>query len=268
MAGGYAEQSNPRKTGKVRGRLRVTSIVADMKASVEPGSIGMWDLPDPVIRGSRIYARGCDDVGGVAAVLSALDELARGRKAVEAYALLTRAEEVGWAGAIAACKSGIIPHRTRIIAVETSSEIPGVQMGNGPILRVGDSAAIFPNPLCAHTARVAKELAKRRGGFKWQRKLMDGGSTESLAYIEYGHESIGMCLALGNYHNMDRSRERIGAEYIDLNDFEALIEWFVALANDRRPSLDHDPALRRVIARQDRAWSGRLKKSRERIGGL
>ncbi|HOW71003.1 MAG TPA: M20/M25/M40 family metallo-hydrolase [Phycisphaerae bacterium] len=255
------------KTGVVRGRLRVLSALAEVKTPVEPGSIGMWDLPDPAVRGKRIFARGCDDVGGVAAVLCALEELARGRGPVEAYALLTRAEEVGWAGAIAACKSGIIPRRTRIIAVETSSEIPGVQMGNGPILRVGDSLAIFPNPLCAHTARVAKELAKRRGSFKWQRKLMDGGSTESLAYLEYGHESIGMCLALGNYHNMDRIRKRIGAEHIDLSDFEALVKWFVALAKDRRPSLDHDPAVRRVIAKQDRTWSAKLKRTRGRIGG-
>jgi len=114
---------------------------------------------------------------------------------------------------------------------------------------------------------VAKELAKRKGGFKWQRKLMDGGSTETLAYLEYGHESIGMCLALGNYHNMDRKRKRIGAEHIDLNDFEGLVHWFVALAKNRRPSLDHDPAIRDLIAKQDRTWSARLKKTRGRIGG-
>lgn len=255
------------RTAVVRGRLRVVSVAAEMTGVVEPGSIGMWDLPDPVVRDARVYARGCDDVAGVAAVLCALDELARARRPLEAYGLLTRAEEVGWAGAIAACRSGIIPPRTRIIAVETSSEIPGVRLGHGPILRVGDSAAVFPNPLCAHTARVAKELARHRGGFKWQRKLMDGGSTESLAYLEYGHESIGMCLALGNYHNMDRRRKRIGAECIELNDFEGLVRWFVALAKDRRPSLDHDPVLRSTIVKQDRTWSSRLRRTVGRMGG-
>jgi len=33
------------RTGVVRGRLRVLSIVADVKAPVEPGSIGMWTCP-------------------------------------------------------------------------------------------------------------------------------------------------------------------------------------------------------------------------------
>jgi endoglucanase len=97
----------------------------------------MWNLPAPVIRRDRITAPGCDDLAGVAAILCMLDELCRTRAAVRAYALFTRAEEVGFAGAIAAGRDRTLPISVPVISVETSKALAHAAIGDGPILRVG-----------------------------------------------------------------------------------------------------------------------------------
>lgn len=254
------------KIGKdVRGRRRVQSVVVAVARDVASGSVGMWDFPDPTIKGTRLYARGCDDVGGVAAIMAALDVLAARRTPVDVYATFTRAEEVGFAGAIAGAHNGLIPRNARIVAVETSSEIPGVTMGGGPILRVGDRDAIFTPSLTAFCHHVAEDLAKQDKTFKHQRKLMDAGTCESAAFCEFGYQATGLCVALGNYHNMDRTRRRVGPEYIDLSDWDALVKWFVALATSRREyQANVNPAFRKALDKLDRAYTPLLRKTAAR----
>lgn len=248
-----------------RRRRRVETAGIAVKKPVAPESIGMWDFPDPRIKGTRLYARGCDDVAGVAAVMAAIDILAAGRSAVDVYATFTRAEEVGFAGAIAGAQNGLLPRNTRIVAVETSSEIPGVQMGNGPILRVGDKDAIFTPALTAYCRHVAEDLADQDKGFKFQRKLMDGGTCESAAFCEYGYDATGLCIALGNYHNVDRQRNCIGPEYIDLNDWDGLVKWFVALGTSKRAyEADGNPVFRQALKQLDRTYTPLLLKTAER----
>lgn len=240
------------RVGEVRGRKRVKAAMIEVAGVVPVGAIGMWDLPGPVVRNGRIYARGCDDIAGVAAILDALDVLRRGRASVNTIALLTRAEEMGFAGALGACKAGTIPRDAHVVAVETSSEIPGVSMGNGPILRVGDVATIFSPGLTGFCGLVAKDLTKKDGSFRFQRKLMDGGTCESTVYYARGYDATGLCIALGNYHNMDTRRRRIAAEYIDLSDYAGLVKWFVALATTRRPYDSHHRVTSGMLAELER----------------
>jgi putative aminopeptidase FrvX len=254
------------KVGRdLRGRPRVQSVSVAVPRPVARGAIGMWDFPDPTIKGTRLYARGCDDVGGVAAIMAALDRLSAGRSPVDVYATFTRAEEVGFAGAIAGSHNGLIPRRARIVAVETSSEIPGVKMGDGPILRVGDRDAVFTPSLTAFCRMVADDLAGRDKTFKYQRKLMDAGTCESAAFCEFGYQATGLCVALGNYHNMDRARRRLGPEYIDLGDWNALVKWFAALATSRREyQANVNPAFRKALDKLDRAYTPLLRKTAAR----
>ncbi|GMU24619.1 MAG: hypothetical protein AMXMBFR13_46930 [Phycisphaerae bacterium] len=249
-----------------RGRRRVSSAMIEVDRPVAPGSIGMWDFPDPVIRGQRVHARACDDIAGLAAVLSAFDRLWDGRGAVDIYATFTRAEEVGFAGAIALSRNGLLPRGARIVAVEISSEIPGVNMGAGPILRVGDRTAIFTPGLTAFCRHVAEDLANQDRTFTFQRKLMDGGTCESAAFCEYGLEATGLCLALGNYHNMDVQRRRLAPEYIDLNDYEKLVQWFAALATSKRPyKSEGDPAFRETLDKLDAEYTPLLRETAGRV---
>jgi len=201
---------------------------------IAPGSVGMWDLPDAQVRGNLLRSRACDDVAGVAAILCALDHLCRTRAAGECWALFTRAEEVGFGGALAACAAGFVPRRCVVVAVECSRVIPGVTMGGGPVLRVGDKATIFTPGATAFCRSVAEDLGREDSSFTFQRKLMDGGTCESTVYCHYGYGATGICLPLLNYHNMDTDRRRLAPEIIDLRDFEGLVKWFIALARSGR----------------------------------
>ena len=209
---------------------RVECVEVTVPRLVSPNAPGMWDLPAPRRRGQRIEATACDDLAGAAAMLCALDRLCRSRATGQLTCLFTRAEEVGFIGAIAACRTRTLPRRTWIVAIECSSELAGVTLGDGPVLRVGDLARVFTPSLTAHCGVVADRLAERDPDFRYQRKLMDGGTCESAVYCEYGYAATGLCLALRNYHNMDRDRGQIAPESIHLDDFDRLVRWFVALA--------------------------------------
>jgi putative aminopeptidase FrvX len=218
-------------------------VTVKVRRPVPPGSIGMWDFPGCRIRGHTLFARACDDVAGVSAILCALDALCRTRARGDCIAFFTRAEEVGFGGALAAVADRVLPRRAIVVAVECSRAITGVTMGGGPVLRVGDKASIFTPAATAWCHVVAERLAAADRSFRFQRKLMDGGTCESTVYCHYGYEATGLCLPLGNYHNMDRERRRIAPEFIDLRDFENLVKWFVALATTRIPYTDTHPGL-------------------------
>jgi putative aminopeptidase FrvX len=229
------------------GTMRVGPVEIEAAKEVPAGSIGMWDLPEPAIRGSRIHARCCDDIAGAAAMLSCIKQMSKSKKTGEAYFLFTRAEEVGFVGAIAACEARTIPKKCFIVAMETSSERTFAKMGDGPILRAGDKATTFSSPVTAHCQRVAEALAKRSKNFKFQRKLMDGGTCESSAYCTLGYDATGICLALGNYHNVNLRRKTIGPEYIDLDDYDHVVKWFVALGQTKLRFEGHDDVLKKKL---------------------
>lgn len=250
-----------RTTGRGPQR-RVTTVGIIVPRPVPEGAIGMWDLPDATIRSRRVYARGCDDLAGVAGLLGCLTLLARRKVNTEAYFLFTRAEEVGFVGALAACRRRTIPQRCLVVAIETSSELVNARMGDGPILRVGDKATTYFSPATAHCQAVADELAQRDRTFAYQRKLMDGGTCESTAYCQYGYEATGICLALGNYHNMNTRTRRIGAEYIDLRDFANLVKWFFALTTTGQAYHGRNTALKNRLRNTERDYADLLHRTR------
>ncbi len=222
------------KTVKTGMRRVVKSALLDVGAAVPSGCPGMWDFPDPAIRNGRIHTRAADDLAGVGAMLACAHALDAAKANGEAYFLFTRAEEVGFVGAMAACKLKTIPKRCVVVAIETSSELKNARMGDGPILRVGDKASTFTSAATAFAGAVASDLAAKKRRFAYQRRLMDGGTCESTAYCALGYEATGICLALGNYHNMNKRTGKLGPEYIDLDDFANLVDWFIALATTKR----------------------------------
>lgn len=241
-------------TRMIDGLERVHTADIEVSEPIAPGTPAMWDFPEPVVKGSRILARACDDLAGAAAMLCAIDELSRSSKSCDAYFLFTRAEEVGFVGAIAAAKARTIPRKCFVVAMETSSERPFAKIGDGPILRVGDKASTFTHAATAYCHQVAKGLAAANPAFKFQRKLMDGGTCESSAYCTLGYEATGLCVALGNYHNIDAVRRKLGPEYVDLGDLAGVVQWFVALARSTRPYTGRDAALDDQMRRLESRW--------------
>lgn len=244
---------------------RVETVRVSVSGAVSKDAVGMWDLPEPRITGHRVTARGCDDIAGCAAMLASLDRLIAGRKVGEAWFLFTRAEEVGFVGAIAACKNGLLPKRCAVVAVECSSQRVNARLGDGPILRVGDLASTFSPDLTHHCKAIAADLAKKTPAFTYQRKLMDGGTCESTVFCEYGYEATGLCIALGNYHNRDTAREKIAPEFVDLHDWTKMVRWFNALI-DRADEFRGKPTgLRKRLEDIHRRHRVLLRRSAARI---
>jgi endoglucanase len=206
---------------------------------VAPGAFGMWDLPaftrapgDPDLLVGRV----ADDLAGVTAILAVFDAADRidPRRRTDVRALLTRGEEEGFVGALAAMHGRRLPRAARIVALEASKALPHAPQGAGPILRVGDRTSIFDDALTRWIGGVAADLAGSRGTrFLWQRRLMDGGTCEATVFQRFGHPSAALCVALGNYHNMG-ARGRIAPETIRLSDLVGLARLLEAMLRDDR----------------------------------
>lgn len=216
--------------GMIGRTARPEEVIVDIAGDVPVNMPGMWDLPEPALKNGNVHARGCDDIAGCAAMIALLERLSTSKAKAAAYCLFTRAEEVGFIGAIGAAKSGTIPRRLPIIAIETSRALTPEMIGSGPVLRVGDKSSIFTPEITAFCNRMAQLHAKKDPDFKWQRKLMDGGTCESTAYYAYGYATTGVCLALGNYHNMNTQTRRIETEYVSLRDWQQMVDWFETIA--------------------------------------
>ena len=206
-------------------------VTVRVKSPVQPGTPGMFDQGAGRTRGSRFYSRVCDDLAGAAACLTMLDELLRKPPKTTVAVLLTRAEEVGFIGAMAAAvKPKLLRKTDRVIAIECSAAQSYAPQGGGATIRVGDRTSVFNSDLTYFISTEAAALAKRDRRFTYQRALMPGGSCEGTAFDCFGYTAAAVCVPLGNYHNMDRDRGRIGPEYIDLNDWRSMTKLFVHLA--------------------------------------
>ena len=190
----------------------------------EPPLPAVFDLPDFAFEGDTIRMRAVDDLAGCAAILAALERLARDvTEAVDVYAVLTRAEEEGLLGARLMAEAGTLPRDTFVVSVESSAVIPGVSQGAGPVIRTGDAAFTFDAEAEQVLTAASERLAGRAPEFRVQRQLMSGGVCEATAFAVNGYRATGLAFPLGNYHN---ATTHIGdvdggvdTEYIELSDF-------------------------------------------------
>jgi len=229
----------------------VAEFAADIAAA--PGDVMTWALDVSEIKDGRLHAPACDNLAGVAAALSAFDAVLR-RKSFrgDVRVLLTRAEEIGFIGAMGACRSGIIPKRARLIVLENSKSFADSPVGGGPIVRVGDRTSTFDPDLTYRLSRLAEERAKTDDNFQWQRKLMPGGTCEASAFQAFGYTAACVCLPLGNYHNMNETSGSSGSsggidrEFIAIADFVGLVALLVEVAK-KLDAPDVVPPLRKRL---------------------
>lgn len=237
---GVVRELNPPEPPRLDKRA-VIEFAEEVPAAV--GDVVTWDLPEAHGRDGRVYAPACDDLAGVAAAIAAMESLLDAGDPADVRVLLTRAEEVGFVGAMAACRSGILPRRSRIVALENSKSFAESPIGGGPIVRVGDRTSTFDPDLTYRVGKVAERLAAEDAGFAWQRKLMPGGTCEASAYQALGYTATCVCLPLGNYHNMNEETKRIDSETIALSDFHGLVRLLVRVG-EVFDDLDQSPSLR------------------------
>ncbi len=199
----------------------------------EFGEFAMWDLPAFGTRDGQIHARACDDLLGCAEIICLFLELERTNADVHCLGIFTRAEEVGFVGAIKLAQTKQLPKGITIFSLETSAPRGGAELGKGPIIRVGDKRSVFDGTGTARLITIAQEA-----GIPVQRCLLDGGTCEATAYQLYGFTCVAASIALGNYHNCAPDGT-IASEFVSIDDYAAMVRLCVAVAatepNERDP---------------------------------
>ncbi len=225
-----------RLDAKAKPFKRVTARLVNPTASLRVGDIGRWRFlgrgATPTIHDGMLHTPACDDLAAVAAALATLDVVRKRRGCGNVGILFTLAEEIGFIGAIAACKLKTVSKRSRLICLENSRSFPESPIGAGPILRVGDRISVFDPVLTNRLTDLQLAYQQDNPEFRAQRKLMPGGACEATVFAEYGYESTCVCLPLGNYHNMadidgvlaGKRPARVAPECIAVEDYHGLIE--------------------------------------------
>jgi endoglucanase len=203
-------------------------IEAEGTVEEEP-RFAVWDVEAFAIREGRVHARGCDDVMGCATALAVLIQLKRRKARANVMAVLSRAEEIGFYGALALAARRGLPKDAIVVSIETSKEMPPIAMGQGAILRVGDRSSVFHAAATRFLGEVAAGIQEGDRSFRYQRALMSGGTCEATAYLEHGYSATGLCVALGNYHNCG-PENRIAEEYVSLEDVRGMVRLLTAAA--------------------------------------
>jgi putative aminopeptidase FrvX len=247
-----------------KAEVRLTQIIGSATSESEPRFLKPKKLPPAeAIFGAfsfrapywkeneMIYSKACDDLIGVYAIL----ELARksyarsmsrsksrtkksGRKPRPPFlAMLTRAEEVGFIGAIGHFELGWLDSGKRprfVVSLETSRTLPQAEIGKGPILRLGDRMSVFDSGLTHWLVKLGEKILPG----ETQKRIMDGGSCEGSAALAYGFRTIALSVPLGNYHNQSleggpdaRYPNGPGPEFVaekDVERLQKLVEAIVA----------------------------------------
>ena len=223
--------------------VRVKSPIAKPRPSATT-LYGGLQFRAPVWRsGKRLYAQVADDLVGVFAIVRTAihTHRARGKARASFAGLLTRAEEVGFVGAVGHFALGWLARASRpivCVSLETSRTLANAVIGKGPVVRLGDRRTVFdPNALNVLTHVAQRELPQRH-----QRRVMDGGACEATAATAFGLTAIGISVPLGNYHNQGfeggpdcRGPNAPAPEFVHLDDVDGLLKLCRGLLRPRLP---------------------------------
>jgi endoglucanase len=172
------------------------------KKLLMPGDyFGAFKFPGFILKKGKIVTKSADDLAGCVMALGALIDLKK-NKSVKALGIFTRAEEVGFVGCWHMLEKKILPKTTKIISLEASRTLPGALLGEGPVVRLGDATTLFDSEFALFVTKVAQELKLKDPSFKFQKRVMDGGSCEATAVSLFGYTTMGLAVPLDNYHNM------------------------------------------------------------------
>ena len=196
-----------------------------VKSSTPPpvGAPIVFALDDFSISENLLRMRAMDDLAGCAAIIASLEELTKNPSSSDVYGVFTRAEEVGLIGARLLSLENTLPKNTFVVSVETSSIIPGVKQGEGPVIRTGDASYTFDSEAEQILIMGREAIKSSDSDYKCQRQLMSAGSCEASAFAVNGYRATGIAFPLGNWHNATTSISDpdggVDDEYISVHDF-------------------------------------------------
>jgi endoglucanase len=222
---------------------RAVIRLKDLKRTVKAGDVfGGFAFRDTHWQeGDLLYTKAADDLIGAFSIVETAIALKRAKKKLPFLGLLTRAEEVGYIGAIAHFELGWLksPKRPLLaVSLETSRTLPGAEIGKGPVVRLGDRKSVFHSGC----TQVFSDLAARVLPGKHQRRIMDGGTCEGTAATAYGIPTIAISVPLGNYHNQSLEGGPDAApsngpapEFVSIRDLEGLCVLTQAVMEPKLP---------------------------------
>jgi endoglucanase len=180
-------------------------------------------------------------------VLALLRRLALGKIRAGVHALFTRAEEIGFAGALAAVKSKTPLASMPTLSLEASKARGFARVDGGPVVRVGDRLSIFDSRITHWLETAFRDLQAARPGTIYQRLLMGGGTCEASVFHRTGLPTGALCVALNNYHNMGPGTA-LRAESISLRDCQGLYDFLFFLATEAKSVRAADEAVAKRFA--------------------
>lgn len=259
VGAGRIAQATPNKGGWAidTAEIRITDGFARSQARPRAETLyGGFDFRAPVWEeNGLVYCPAADDLVGVFAIAETARRLWRGATRGERpfIGLLTRAEEVGFVGAVGHLQLGWLQQRRRpvvAVSLEASRTLPGAVIGKGPVVRLGDRRTVFhPDAL-----RTLSAVAQARLPGRHQRRVMDGGSCEATAMTAWGVPAIGISVPLGNYHNQGfeggpdcRGAGGPAPEFVSPQDVDGVLKLCDALMKPNLPWQDPWAEQRRTL---------------------
>ncbi len=214
-----------------------------LRKPAKGGGFASWNLP-VVIKDGRIEAPACDDLVGCALIIATFWELARLNLETTVHAAFTRAEEVGWLGAWHLGNKWPFSEGSVFLSIETSRPVNGAEVGNGPMVRVGDRLSVFDSEAVAVLMRTASEQ-----GIRVQRCLLDAGACEATAMQALGIRSAGVSVPLGNYHNIHDDKNELAPEYVMMDDVKTTLRLLTALVATKHDGIGERSIRDRIALR-------------------
>jgi putative aminopeptidase FrvX len=237
-----------------RAVIASTSFSDDLKLVIIDRAIppeatfATWDLPKARCTERLFISPACDDLAQVAVVLALMRKLSLSGAKGCVHALFTRAEEIGFAGALAALKSKTSLAPMPTLSLEASKARGFARVDGGPVVRVGDRLSIFDSRITHWLETAFRDLQATKPGAIYQRLLMSGGTCEASVFHRAGLPTGALCVALNNYHNMGPGTS-LRAESISLRDCQGLHDLLFFLATEAKTVLATDEAVAERFAR-------------------
>jgi putative aminopeptidase FrvX len=213
--------------------------VAIDRAIPAEATFATWDLPKARCTKKLFISPACDDLVEVSIMLALLRRMALGEARGSVHALFTRAEEIGFAGALAALKSETPLAPMPTISLEASRARGFARVEGGPVVRVGDRLSVFDSRITHWLETAFRDLKAARPGAIHQRLLMGGGTCEASVFHRVGLPTGALCVALNNYHNMGPGTV-VRAESISLRDCQGLYDFLFFLATEAKSVAEAD----------------------------